>query len=328
MNTRFLLFALPLSLLVFPVRADNPKALPVDQSAQPLSGDDGPKALPVDDSPPANAQVAAPAFVNSVTFKIQSEGETHVLTVISGPTRVRIDEPTDRLSVIYDPQTEYYIGLEQTNDTYWDFTWPKVRDEVQASQRYAARLRDIGPEALSGDSSAPAAADTDTPPVSSTAGTDDSGYIWHSTLDKKRIAGLDCVHWVGETLAGENIDAWCANGLLPQVAAAVATLRAINEPMALVPVRNFVPPLVFVAWDAMTKGGVTPVLISWGSGSDENRFALTEQKTRAGKVGLFEVPKIYMKTTLVTMDGIGNQTPVSTHRGGKPARSRVDSALP
>jgi hypothetical protein len=299
MIIRLSLIAVLLCFSFIASRADNPQALPADPA-------------------PINARVAAPAFVEAVTFKIQAEGDTRVLTVTSGPNLVRIDAPNDRMSVIYDPQTEHYIGLEHSNYTYWDFVWPQVRDLVQSSQRYAARLRDIGPEALSGDvppTPPPSAADTNTPPISSTAGSDDSGYVWHPTLERKRIENLDCVHWTGETLAGENIDAWCAAGLLAPVETAVATLREVNEPMALVPVRNFVPPLVFIAWDAMTKGGVTPVLITWGSGTEESRFALAGQKTMKGKLSLFEVPKLYMKTTLVTMDGIGNQHPESATRG-------------
>jgi hypothetical protein len=296
---------------------------------------DNPKALPADDTP-SNAKIAAPAFVESVTFKIQAEGDNRILTVTSGPTLVRIDAPNDRMSVIYDPQTEHYIGLEHSNYTYWDFTWPQVRAVVQSSQRYAARLRDIGPEALSGDQPAtPAPADATTSPVSTTAGDDDSGYVWHPTTDHKRIDDLDCVHWVGETVAGENIDAWCATGLVAPVQSAVATLRAVNEPMALVPVRNFVPPLVFVAWDAMKKAGVTPVLITWGSGGDLSRFALAAQKTSPGRVSLFQVPHLYNKTTLVTMDGIGNQQPVTadrsqdrrSHKGEDTEGSRADGGL-
>jgi len=325
MNNRPLVFAALLGLLAFPTVADNPKALPLDAHAKPISSGDSPKALPVDEAPPANARVAAPAFVSAVTFDIDAEGEKHTLTVISSPTLVRIDEPSDRLSVIYDPQTEHYIGLEHSNYTYWDFSWPQVREEVQVSTRYAARLRDVGPEALSG---AAPAVDTNTPPVSTTAGDDNSGYVWHSTLEKKRIADLDCVHWTGETLSGENIDAWCADGLIPPVESAVATLRAINEPMALVPVRNFVPPLVFVAWDALTKGGVTPVLLAWGGEDDKSRFALVSNKTRDGRLSLFEVPKVYVKTTLVTMDGIGDQKPVTGQRGETNTPSRLDRALP
>jgi len=331
MNIRPFLFAPLLGLVVFQVHADNPKALPVTATAKPLAGNDAPKALPVDNAPPPNARVAAPAFVNSITFKVLSDGETRILTVVSGPTIVRIDIPTDRLSVIYNPQTEYYIGLEHSNYTYWDFSWPDVRDQVQSSQRYAARLRDIGPEALNSEPDSSAPSDTNAPPASATAGTDDSGYVWHSTLEKKRIDDIDCTHWIGQTLAGENIDAWCANGPIPSVDSAVGTLRAINEPMALVPVRNLVPPLVFVAWDAMTKGGVTPVLIAWGGGSEQNRFALTGQKGREGRIGIFEVPKAYMKTTLITMDGIGNQKPpgARAHREeiNKPEQSRIEHAL-
>jgi hypothetical protein len=295
---------------------------------------------------------ASPAFVDSVTFKILAEGDTRVFTVTTGPTLVRIDAPNDRMSVLYDPQTEHYIGLEHSNYTYWDFTWPEVRDAVQGSQRYAARLRDIGPSMLTEDGATPAvpastaapapsgdtnaAASTSDPAGTPSAGNDNTGYVWHPADGKKRIADFDCVHWVGETLSGENMDVWCTAGLVTPVEKAVATLRAINEPMALVPVRNFVPPDVFIAWDAMTKAGLTPVLITWGQGDEAGRFALVSDKTREGKLSLFQIPRLYVKTTLVTMDGIGNQRPSSgPHNYEPPKHERppgngptIDGGLP
>lgn len=48
---------------------------------------------------------------------------------------------------------------------------------------------------------------------------------------------------------------------------------------------------------------------------EANRFALVSQKTHEGKVSMFEVPKLYVKTTLITMDGIGNQRPEAAGRG-------------
>jgi hypothetical protein len=283
-----------------------------------------PKALPV--------RVAAPAFVDTVTFNIQSSGDRHVLTVTSAPGLVRIDAPDDRLSVIYDPATEHYTGLEHSNYTYWEFTWPEVRAAVENTHRYAQRLQDLGPDlmeenaipspATSSDSATSAdlttntapAPDPNAPPATSSAGDDTSGYVWHTTSDKKRIGDYDCVHWIGETVSGEKIDAWCAPSLVTPVEQALAILQTVNEPIALVPVRDFVPPLVFVALKALTKGGVTPVLMTFGSENNSDRFALVNVKQREGKLSYFQVPKVYMKTTLVTMDGIGNQKSITARR--------------
>jgi hypothetical protein len=296
-----------------------------------------------DTKPAPEAQpvpIAAPAFVDTVTFNIESSGNRHVLTVISAPGLVRIDAPIDRLSIIYDPATEHYTGLEHSNYTYWEFTWPAVRDAVQNTHRYAQRLQDLGPElmeenaitppATSSDASsntdasstAAAAPDPNATSATSSVGDDTSGYVWHTTIDKKRIAGYDCVHWVGETVAGEKIDAWCAPSLVPQVEQALTLLQTVNEPIALVPVRDFVPPLVLVAWKALTKGGVTPVLMTWGSDTESDRFALVNFKQRDGKLSYFQVPREYLKTTLVTMDGIGNQKPVTGKRDAPPPQQQ------
>ena len=266
---------------------------------------------------------AAPAFVDEVTFHVEADGDKRVLSVVSAPGFERIDVPSDRMSVLYDPRTEHYTGLEHSNYTWWEFSWPAVRAAVQTSTRYATRLSDLGPEMLEENNESSAspttstnapAADASAPSAPAATGDDQSGYVWHPTNDRKRIAGFDCVRWVGETVAGENITAWCTAGRQAVVEHAVATLRAVNEPMALVPVRNFMPPLAFVAWDALIRGGVTPVLMMWGADQDKTRVALVSVKQREGKLSYFEVPRLYVKTTLVTMDGIGDQKPAGTNR--------------
>jgi hypothetical protein len=248
--------------------------------------------------------IAAPAFVDVVTFNVHMEGETHPLIVTMAPNLLRVDQPADRLSIIYDSQADHYIGLEHGNYTYWEFSWPEVRALVENSQRYAAHLRDLGNEGINIPQPSP---DTNAPGTPSPSiGADNSGYVWRPTNDKKKIAGLDSVRWTGETISGESVEAWCVTGTPPKIQAAVDRLRAINEPIALVPVRSLVPPFVFPIYDALLKGGVTPVLIKWGGDRDKNSFAYVESKTRDGKPGLFTVPKVYVKTTLVTMDGILN----------------------
>jgi len=280
------LFLLP---VFFTTLAASAASAPTDNKPQPIAT-----------TPP----VAAPAFLDVVTFNVHLEGETHPLIVTTGPTLLRVDEPVDRLSIIYDSQADHYTGLEHSNYTYWEFSWPEVRAQVENSQRYAAHLRDLDSEGINIPQPTP---DPNAPGApSSSAGSDNSGYVWRPTTDKKKIAKLDCVRWTGDTASGESVEAWCVNGPLPKMQAAFDRLRTINEPIALVPVRSLVPPLVFPIYDALVKGGVTPILIKWGGERDRNSFAYVESKTRDGKLSLFTVPKVYMKTTLVTMDGILN----------------------
>jgi hypothetical protein len=271
-------------------------------------------------APEMGARKAAPAFLDAVTFKVDADGEKRTLVVTDAPSLDRIDVPSDQLTVIYDPATEHYTGLETSNYTYWEFSWPAVRAAVQGTGRYAARLRDIGPALMEEGSSSQPAAASDPLAGNSVSSTDsvggdddDSGYVWHTTVEKKRIAGFDCEHWVGETVAGETIDAWCAAGLQPPIERALATLKAINEPMALVPVREIVPPLVFVAWKTLTKAGVTPIDMTWGGEGDSNRFIFVNVKEHEGRISYFQIPDLYRKTTLLSMDGIGKQKVTDLH---------------
>ena len=164
-------------------------------------------------------------------------------------------------------------------------------------------------------------ATTNAPSSSAGTDTDDSGYVWRATTEKKRIGDLDCVRWTGETISGENVEAWCYNGPLPKVQAAISNLQTINGPMALVPVRTVVPDFIFLVYASLTKGGVTPLLINWGAGEDKSSFRFIESKTRDGKLSLFTVPKLYTRTTLVTMDGMLDSQPVPAERKSEPGKT-------
>jgi hypothetical protein len=254
---------------------------------------------------PVAPPLAAPAFLDVVSFEFNADGENHKVVVTTSPVLLRVDEPDDGYSIIYDPQTDHYTGLEHRNYTYWEFSWPEVRDAVENSKRHEARLQELSNEGLNGDTDASATNAPDA--ASSPVAADDSGYVWHPTTDRKRIADLDCVRWTGDTVSGESVEAWCYPGPLPKVQAAVERLRAIDEPMALVPVRTIVPDFIFPVYDALVKGGVTPVLINWGDDQEKNHFRFIEAKTRDGKPSLFTIPKLYTKTTLITMDGMMDQ---------------------
>ena len=269
---------------------------------------------------PALPPVATPAFVDVVSFAFDAEGENHKVVVTNGPALARVDESTDGYSVIYNPQSDFYTGLEHRNYTYWQFSWPEVRDAVENSKRHEARLQELSNEGLTGDSDT---ISTNAPDASSSAGgvSDDSGYSWQPSTEHKRIADLDCVRWISDTVSGEHVEAWCYAGPLPKVQAAIERLRVMSEPLALVPVRNIVPDFIFPVYAALAKGGVTPLLINWGEGQEKSFFRLAEIKTRDGKPGLFSVPKLYVKTTLITMDGLTPQQPVPGDRKGAPAKT-------
>jgi len=273
---------------------------------------------------PAPPPLAVPAFLDVVSFEFNAEGENHKVVVTLGSTLLRVDEPDDGYSILYNPQTEHYTGLEHRNYTYWEFSWPEVSSAVENSKRYEKRLQDLGNEGMNDDTAPP----TNAPGAASSLGdADTSGYVWRPTTEKKRVADLDCVRWTGDTVSGESVEAWCYAGPLPKVQAAVEHLRTVNGPMALVPVRTIVPDFIFPVYDALVKGGVTPVLITWGGDKDKNHFRFVETNTRDGKLSLFTIPKLYMKTTLVTMDGMTDQQPAPDLRGSA-TPPRVDHSNP
>ncbi len=262
-------------------------------------------AATTDNKPkPAPVVPAVPTALTSVAFSVRSEGETRKLVVTAGPALWRIDSPDEGYSLIYDPKTQSYIGLEHRNYTWWQFSWPEVRGVIQSSKRYEARLNELS---LQGINSDPASASAGATNGASASVPDDSGYVWKQTSDSKKISGLLCTRWTGDTISGESVEAWCFNGVLPKVQAAMDHLREINEPVSLVPVRVLVPSIVFPVYNALVRGGVTPLLIKWGTREDRNSFGVIDTSTHEVKPDFFTVPKLYMKTTLVTMDGMIDQ---------------------
>jgi hypothetical protein len=294
----FLRLLLVVSLLLAPSRAANNNA-----------------------TPPA---VPAPAFLDVVSFDFDKDGEPHKIIVTMAPTLTRIDEATEGYSVIYYPNSQFYTGLEHRNYTYWDFSWPAVREAVEGSKRHEDRLQQLGNEGLNaGDSDTPTPlnANPSSGTTASAGAPDDSGYVWHPTTDKKEIAGLVCVRWTGDTVSGENVEAWCYAGLLPKVQYAIANLHAMAEPMALVPVRELAPDFIFPVFTALAKGGLTPILITWGSGQEKHQFRFLQASRRDGSLALFTVPKLYVKTTLITMDGMTDAQPPPEPRKDKTVKT-------
>jgi len=273
---------------------------------------------PVLDSKPSKSVVPAPALpatLDVTTFAIRNDGDTYKLTVTGVPQQagtdvfgpessfMRVDVPNQSYSLIYNNATEVYIGLEHSNYTYWQFSWPEIRASIESSKRYASRLQELNLAGISAaDSSSKATSSSSTSSLP-----DNSGYVWKQTNDHKKIAGLDCTRWTGDTVSGDNVEAWCFNGPLPKIQTAVDRLHIINEPMALVPIRTLAPPFIFPIFGALVRGGVTPVVINWGSQQQKSSFAFVETKTRETKADLFTVPKLYIKTTLVSMDGLIDQ---------------------
>jgi hypothetical protein len=272
------------------------------------AGDNAPRALPLN----------TPSVLDVVTFTSFSDAVRRKIVVTTSSALVRIDEPDDRWSFLYDPTSQFYTGIEHGNYTYWTFSWPEVRSVVETSKRGEKRLQDMSLNGLNADNPPPttnAPSVTPTPDSTALANGDDSGYVWKQAGDKKRIAGLDCQRWTGESLSGENCVVWCYNGPLPRVTAAVARLRETDEPVALVPFRTVVPDFIFPICDALAKSGLTPVQINWGSDTDKGEFLLVEQKTQPYDAKLFTVPALYRKTTLMTLDGMIPEQPMPNRRG-------------
>ncbi len=258
-------------------------------------------------TPPPAASETGPIQIDAVTFQVHTDDEKTKLVVNSSTKLYRFDIVDERYSVIYDPRTEDYLGLEHGNYTYWQFSWPEVRNAVSSTKRFQSRVAELNMDGLNSDAPPPSTnAASSTAPATDTS--DNSGYVWHQTTDKKTIAGVDCLRWEGDTVSGEAVEVWCSTVPLPKVQDAMEHLDSINDPMALVPVREIVPPLVFTIYHSLVRSGVTPVLMTWGGNQDKSSFGWVNTQAREVKPTFFTIPKLYMKTTLITMDGLLEET--------------------
>jgi hypothetical protein len=284
---------------------------------------------PADKPAPRAVPIAQPAYVDVATFAYSASGANHKVVVTTGPTMMRVDEPAEDYSFIYNPATDSYIGLENRNYTYWEFSWPQLRDAVQNSKRYEKRLQDLGSDGLMGDSVLPSTGATNSSASASASldGSDGSGLVWKQGPGTRRVGGYDCTQWTGETLSGEDTVAWCYAGVIPKVTKIIAHLRIVNGPMALIALRQVVPDHIFTVYDALTRANLTPLAMSWGQGSEGGEFHLVKLETREPRPDVFAVPKLYIKTTLESMDGMTDDQPVPELRGSHVA-PRVDHSAP
>ncbi len=279
-----------------------------------------PRALPLN---------APTGPLDSVSFATFSDGVNHKITVTTSRTLLRVDEPDDRWSIIYDPATQFYTGLEHGNYTYWSFSWPEVRGVVEGSKRGEKRLQDMSstasiPTTRPPPPTCPPPRPHPMPPRSPPATTPATS----GNRGPKRSASAGSSASAGPALrsAAATASFGATTAPLPRVTAAVARLREVDEPITLVPIRTVVPDFIFPVYDALGKSGLTPVQINWGSDTEKGEFRLIEQKTRSYEAKLFTVPTLYRQTTLITLDGMIPEQPMPGSRS-TPAR-RVDHLAP
>ena len=158
---------------------------------------------------PVASPIAAPAFLDVVSFEFRADGENHKVVVTPVPPCCASTSRTTATASSTIRKRDHYTGLEHRNYTYWEFSWPEVRAAVENSKRYETRLQELGNEGIERRYILPPSTQCPGRRILHSAGGDDSGYVWRPTTDKKRIADLDCVRWTGETVSGESVEAWC-----------------------------------------------------------------------------------------------------------------------
>jgi hypothetical protein len=240
------------------------------------------------DAPPVEAQ--------RLEFEQVDFSDTRKINVTLTPDKIRVDQPQDKFSFIYDVSTKTYTGLEQRDAHYWSFNWPKVQAYVQNSKRYKRRLSDLNIEGYASyDILRPDAPE----PLP-----ESPQFVWKADNQTRKISGYDCQHWIGTSKAGKTIEAWCVEQRVGGLKESLDRLKEINEPMGMVAVRPVLPPEFFVVVDSLYKAEVSPVEIAWGPKEDRTRLTLVNIQRKTVPASLFEVPNTYLPTKLQALEGI------------------------
>lgn len=243
----------------------------------------------------------APIPAQRMEFYLRDQVEGKRIIIYLTPDKIRVEQPEDKFAFIYDVPTKTYTGLELRDAHYWTFSWPKVQAHVQSTKRYQRRLQDLNIEGF-------ASYDITRPDPTPTL-PESPQFIWRTGEGKKKVSGYECQLWLGDNRGGKDLEAWCVEQRVGGLKENLDRIKEVNEPIALVAVRPVMPPEFFVAVDSLYKAQVTPVEIAWGGtkqarGDDKTRLTLTSIQTKEVSPALFVVPKTYLPTKLLALEGI------------------------
>lgn len=231
-------------------------------------------------------------------FLWKTDRKEERLSLLRRGPYIRIDQPAQLFSLIYNTELQSFLGLEHLDAHFWSFDWPAIRTHANASRENGWRLR-----------SDPFQEDptlvpfTPTPPSSSARAPvlyDLAPFSW------VRAPGPES-RWIGHAQVGEEAEIFANRSNGDHRAFFLSTVQQVKT---LSQIFHFLlgreawpePPLAI--WLSLPSDADIPQKMSWRKGNgEEGSLRLIAQQWTESPPDLFAPPKDYQRETLDEVEG-------------------------
>lgn len=231
-------------------------------------------------------------------FLWKTDRKEERLSLIRRGTYIRIDQPANLFSLIYNVELQSFLGLEHLDAHFWSFDWPTIRSHTQASRENGWRLRSdpfqedptIIPFSPSTPSSSPRA----------TVLHDLTRFSWIREADRG-------VRWTGKSEGGEVAEALAGTQEGDHRAfwlSTVEQLKTLSQIFHFLLGREAWPEPALAIWLSLPPEAGIPDAISWRKAEGgQGSLRLVSRKWTEPPSDLFAPPKAYQRENLEEIEG-------------------------
>ncbi len=229
-------------------------------------------------------------------FLWKADRKEERLTLLRRGAYIRIDQPANLFSLIYNVELQSFLGLEHLDAHFWSFDWPTIRAHTQASRENGWRLR-----------SDPFQEDPTLIPFSllpssprATVFHDLSPFSWI------RQEG-QAPRWIGHTEGGEEAEVFAGVQDGEHQAfwlSTVQQLKTLSQIFHFLLGREAWPESALAIWLSLPPDTGVPEEISWRKPDGaRGRLRLVGRQWTEPPPGLFTPPKDYQRESLDEIEG-------------------------
>ncbi|MDD2677240.1 MAG: hypothetical protein PHP75_07225 [Methylacidiphilaceae bacterium] len=211
---------------------------------------------------------------------------------------IRIDQPSNLFSLIYNVERQSFLGLEHLDAHFWLFDWPTIHAHTQANRENGWRLR-----------SNPFQEDPtlvpfvpSTLPASPRANVfyDLARYSWVPAPGKES-------RWIGHTETGQEAEILASRSPEDHRLFFVATaqqVKTLSQIFRFLLGREAWPEPALAIWLSLPADAGIPQEMSWReSNGDKGQLRLMAQQWNEPPKDLFTAPKDYQQESLEELEG-------------------------
>ncbi|CAF0704215.1 hypothetical protein [Candidatus Methylacidithermus pantelleriae] len=226
----------------------------------------------------------------------QENGHKEAITLWVSGKQFRVDRPAEALSVLFDPETERFTGLEHRDGRYWAFCWSKI-EKLCRNTEQAKEIMSVSPWPEERRS----------PPFYPPSVQGPDRDLWHG---KKLVwrpvpNGEKDQRFLWKAVDPErgSLEAWCVPSLSQEWQGIVGPVCRATRRLRIAVIRSLFPEKVITVWETLPLKAGQPVEVVWTEPKKISarliREVLTEPNPR-----LFQVPSNYVPTHLAALEGL------------------------